>query len=322
MSRALMEGEEVTAPSREDLGSSPPELSYTPSAVDAATETTQDPLSLGEGEARCGLGASRPSRDCTSGAGGGLYVLVSGLALGPRLVLAAWLREGSGQAARAKCKTSPPGEQWTWAVSWWRYGAGCTGGKPCGPGHPSHWSGVLGMVGRAGQGRALSDPQGTSADGCLWAETGQGNIVKTIVLSGPQARHPLANEGHLLAVPRHGRRARGCPVAWQEGAWLSHGMAGGHVAVAWQGQLQAPLCVRGSHDVCVSAPVLCELQGEGGDPRAERSRAAPLFCPLLPNPRSRVWSGGFPAGGQGLLLGVFCSLSPGAPGPDPQMCGR
>lgn len=86
MSRALMEGEEVTAPSREDLGSSPPELSYTPSAVDAATETTQDRLSLGEGEARCGLGASRPSRDCTSRAGGGLCVLVSGLALGPRLV--------------------------------------------------------------------------------------------------------------------------------------------------------------------------------------------------------------------------------------------
>lgn len=60
VSRALMEGEEVTAPSREDLGSSPPELSYTPSAVDAATETTQDPLSLGEGEARCGPGAALP----------------------------------------------------------------------------------------------------------------------------------------------------------------------------------------------------------------------------------------------------------------------
>lgn len=58
MSRALMEGEEVTAPSREDLGNGPPELSYTLSAVDAATETTQDPLSLGKGEARYGSWAS------------------------------------------------------------------------------------------------------------------------------------------------------------------------------------------------------------------------------------------------------------------------
>ncbi|XP_043730813.1 cilia- and flagella-associated protein 410 isoform X1 [Cervus elaphus] len=66
VSRALMEGEEVTAPSREDLGSSPPELSYTPSAVDAATETTQDPLSLGEGEASSDqgqLGLKPTSRD-------------------------------------------------------------------------------------------------------------------------------------------------------------------------------------------------------------------------------------------------------------------
>lgn len=58
VSRALMEGEEVTAPSREDLGSGPPELSYTLSAVDAATETTQDPLNLGKGEARYGPWAS------------------------------------------------------------------------------------------------------------------------------------------------------------------------------------------------------------------------------------------------------------------------
>ncbi|XP_027816863.1 cilia- and flagella-associated protein 410 isoform X2 [Ovis aries] len=65
VSRALMEGEEVTAPSREDLGNGPPELSYTLSAVDAATETTQDPLSLGEGEAsdQGQLGLKPTSRD-------------------------------------------------------------------------------------------------------------------------------------------------------------------------------------------------------------------------------------------------------------------
>ena len=261
MSRALMEGEEVTAPSREDLGSSPPELSYTPSAVDAATETTQDPLSLGKGEARCGPGASRPSHNCTSGAGGGLCVLVSGLALGPRLVSATWLREGSGQAAHAKCKTSPSREQWTWAVSWWRYGAGCTGGKPCGPGHLSHWSGVLGMAGHAGQGRALSDPQGTSADGCLWAETGQGNMVKTIVLSGPQARHLLANEGHLLAVPRHGRRAHGSPAAWQEGTWLSRGVAGGSwLSHVWQeGAWLSPGGAAAGPPPCLGLTLSCVL---------------------------------------------------------------
>ncbi|XP_024845079.1 cilia and flagella associated protein 410 isoform X2 [Bos taurus] len=65
VSRALMEGEEVTAPSREDLGSGPPELSYTLSAVDAATETTQDPLNLGKGEAsdQGQLGLKPTSRD-------------------------------------------------------------------------------------------------------------------------------------------------------------------------------------------------------------------------------------------------------------------
>ncbi|KAM9087991.1 cilia- and flagella-associated protein 410 isoform 2-T2 [Megaptera novaeangliae] len=65
VSRALVEGEEVTAPSREDLGSGPPELSYTPSAVDAAAEMPRDPLSLGEEETSIQgqLGLKRPSRD-------------------------------------------------------------------------------------------------------------------------------------------------------------------------------------------------------------------------------------------------------------------
>ncbi|XP_059777684.1 cilia- and flagella-associated protein 410 isoform X4 [Balaenoptera ricei] len=65
VSRALVEGEEVTAPSREDFGSGPPELSYTPSAVDAAAEMPRDPLSLGEEETSIQgqLGLKRPSRD-------------------------------------------------------------------------------------------------------------------------------------------------------------------------------------------------------------------------------------------------------------------
>lgn len=114
-----------------------------------------------------------------------------------------------------------------------------------------------------------------------------------------------------MALPWRGRRVVAVPC-----------VAGGRVAVAWRGSYRPP-SVSGAHIVmCVSAPVPCELQGEGGDPRAERSHAAPPPCPLLPNPRSRVWSGSFPAGGQGLLLGVFSSLGPGAPGLDPQMCGR
>lgn len=58
MSRALTEGEEVTAPSREDTRNGLPELPYALSTVDtAATETPQDPLSLRESEARCGCWA-------------------------------------------------------------------------------------------------------------------------------------------------------------------------------------------------------------------------------------------------------------------------
>uniref|UniRef100_A0A8D1UTF2 Cilia- and flagella-associated protein 410 n=1 Tax=Sus scrofa TaxID=9823 RepID=A0A8D1UTF2_PIG len=52
VSRALTEGEEVTAPSREDTRNGLPELPYALSTVDtAATETPQDPLSLRESEA-------------------------------------------------------------------------------------------------------------------------------------------------------------------------------------------------------------------------------------------------------------------------------
>lgn len=33
-----------------------------------------------------------------------------------------------------------------------------------------------------------------------------------------------------MAAPQRGRMARGSPAAWREGAWLSRGVGGGHVA--------------------------------------------------------------------------------------------
>lgn len=57
LSRALMEGEDITAPGREGTGNGPPELSYTQSTVNATAETRGDLLSFGEEEARC---ATRP----------------------------------------------------------------------------------------------------------------------------------------------------------------------------------------------------------------------------------------------------------------------
>ena len=56
LSQAVMEGEEVTAPSREGTGNGRPELSYTLSAMDTTAETPGDRLSFGEEEeeeARC-----------------------------------------------------------------------------------------------------------------------------------------------------------------------------------------------------------------------------------------------------------------------------
>ncbi|XP_032349572.1 cilia- and flagella-associated protein 410 isoform X1 [Camelus ferus] len=65
VSRALIEGEEVTAPSQEDTGNGQPELSYALSTMDATTETSQDLLSLSEEEASVQgqLGLKPPSRD-------------------------------------------------------------------------------------------------------------------------------------------------------------------------------------------------------------------------------------------------------------------
>ncbi|XP_016069009.1 PREDICTED: protein C21orf2 [Miniopterus natalensis] len=61
LSRALMEGEEVTAPSREGMGNGRPELSY---ALNATTETQGDLLSYSEEEASVQgqLGLKPPAR--------------------------------------------------------------------------------------------------------------------------------------------------------------------------------------------------------------------------------------------------------------------
>nr|XP_055169745.1 cilia- and flagella-associated protein 410 isoform X1 [Nyctereutes procyonoides] len=64
LSRALMEGEEVTAPGGEGTGSGRPEMSYALSAADAAADTQQDTLSYGEETSVQGqLGLKSPSRD-------------------------------------------------------------------------------------------------------------------------------------------------------------------------------------------------------------------------------------------------------------------
>uniref|UniRef100_A0A8C3YUI6 Cilia- and flagella-associated protein 410 n=1 Tax=Catagonus wagneri TaxID=51154 RepID=A0A8C3YUI6_9CETA len=60
VSRALMEGEEVTAPSTEDTGNGLPELPYALSAADAAAATPRDPLSLSEAEASSVQGQLSP----------------------------------------------------------------------------------------------------------------------------------------------------------------------------------------------------------------------------------------------------------------------
>ncbi|KAM8906905.1 cilia- and flagella-associated protein 410 isoform 2-T2 [Lycaon pictus] len=64
LSRALMEGEEVTAPGGEGMGSGQPEMSYALSTADAAADTQQDTLSYGEETSVQGqLGLKSPSRD-------------------------------------------------------------------------------------------------------------------------------------------------------------------------------------------------------------------------------------------------------------------
>uniref|UniRef100_A0A8C0YYP1 Cilia- and flagella-associated protein 410 n=1 Tax=Canis lupus familiaris TaxID=9615 RepID=A0A8C0YYP1_CANLF len=64
LSRALMEGEEVTAPGGEGTGSGRPEMSYALSTADTAADTQQDTLSYGEETSVQGqLGLKSPSRD-------------------------------------------------------------------------------------------------------------------------------------------------------------------------------------------------------------------------------------------------------------------
>ncbi|XP_045859884.1 cilia- and flagella-associated protein 410 isoform X2 [Meles meles] len=64
LSRALVEGEEVTAPGIEGTGNGGSELSYALSAMDTSAETRQDALSCGEEETsvRSQLGLKSPSR--------------------------------------------------------------------------------------------------------------------------------------------------------------------------------------------------------------------------------------------------------------------
>ncbi|XP_015999005.2 cilia- and flagella-associated protein 410 isoform X2 [Rousettus aegyptiacus] len=66
LSRALLEGEEVMAPSREGTGNGQTELSYTLSTMSATAETHGDPLSYSEEEAsnvQGQLGLKPPARD-------------------------------------------------------------------------------------------------------------------------------------------------------------------------------------------------------------------------------------------------------------------
>ncbi|XP_077611548.1 cilia- and flagella-associated protein 410 isoform X2 [Crocuta crocuta] len=65
LSRALLEGEEVTAPSGEGAGNGRPQLPYGLSTLDTTAETQRDALSCGEEEAsvRGQLGLKPPSRD-------------------------------------------------------------------------------------------------------------------------------------------------------------------------------------------------------------------------------------------------------------------
>lgn len=52
LSRALMEGEEVTAPGAQGTGNGGPALSYALSATDTTAETRQDTLGCGQEETR------------------------------------------------------------------------------------------------------------------------------------------------------------------------------------------------------------------------------------------------------------------------------
>lgn len=156
VSRALVEGEEVTAPSRQHSGNGPPELSYTLSAEDAAAEMPRDPLSLGE-ETRCGPRACPvfPRAAAPLGLDGGCGCLFLGWLSGaPSLGSATWPGEDPGQGAHASVGPALRRE-------WWTQGGGLVGvqgplagGKPRGHGRGRLSlcvaSGAPGTAGRVG----------------------------------------------------------------------------------------------------------------------------------------------------------------------------
>lgn len=129
LSRALMEGEEVTAPSREGMGNGRPELSY---ALNATAETQGDLLSYSEEEARCASGPvlGSPSWGLSarchslSGEGGKRVALGGSFSPGPQ-----WPKGHS----RHVCESAGPAlcggglevglgevDQWHLGASWWR----------------------------------------------------------------------------------------------------------------------------------------------------------------------------------------------------------
>lgn len=119
LSQALLEGEEVTAPSREGTGNGQTELSYTLSTMTTA-ETHGDPLSFGEEEARC---ASRPVAVLPPGESAGPPVShLSGegrsespRAVLPGLALGIGVREKAQGMACVQWGPACVGVAWRWA---------------------------------------------------------------------------------------------------------------------------------------------------------------------------------------------------------------
>lgn len=162
LSRALMEGEEVTAPSREGTGNGRPELSYALSAMNAAAETQGDALSYGEEEARCAGGLSgfallRRVSSHVSHLWGGRGANCPGCSFSPALM--AWRML---QAQRVHARNQPFTVAWRWGSV----------------------KGISGRRGPAGRGntswRSLQGSGGAPEDSALI-------VVETVVSVGCQA---------------------------------------------------------------------------------------------------------------------------------------
>lgn len=156
VSRALVEGEEVTAPSRQHSANGPPELSYTLSAEDAAAEMPRDPLSLGE-ESRCGPRACPvlPRAAAPLGLDGVAGVCFWAGSQGPP----AWGQPRGQEKAQSRelvrvWDQPSAGSGGLRAVGWWACRAPWAGGKPRGHGRgrPSLCvaSGAPGTAGHVG----------------------------------------------------------------------------------------------------------------------------------------------------------------------------